>query len=143
MPDAIQPVQFVEALALWCATQAALEYTGTPRAVWAHAADEDAAAAVYSVLRDYDARPTGAVLKPVLAMQWQTVGQSVRAVKLQSQKLLCTLLDADKQPIGPVTMGGFVLIKVLNLKPGATFTTRDERGRALAMFSFEAAFRAA
>lgn len=118
-----------------------LARTGSAIAVFAHAAHEPSAAAIYSVLRCYDGRQD---FNPPawLALQVMTVAQGRADALARAEAIFNRLRSADAQPIVKVTVGAFELLGVRGLRVPTVIGVRDN-GRVDVSFNFEATYRAA
>jgi hypothetical protein len=110
----------------------------SPVALFANAVDESIAAPVYSVLRAYAASPLSHVPRLHTAIQCETVG-TPHAAAQERAELIFARLTTDYGPLKEQAITGFAVKGILNLRPPVP-VRRDEKGRDVFVFSFDAHF---
>lgn len=126
----------IRSLAGYLATAASLQYTGTPRSVWAHTAVERDAADTYSVVRQYGGAVPWTPVS-VSAVQIRTVskGGGSAAAFAQSSALFAALFAADGRPLRNVILGGGIRLSAADCQQPPSFLSLDDRGRAEVVFN--------
>lgn len=137
-------VNFVRDLAKFLRGNAA--DPGVGRTLWTYAAVEGEAGAsgAYTVLAPYPgaARAFGAPLNE-LSLQLMTTGlpRDPESAAAQAEAYHAKLLDTAGRPLRDVTLDGFKIKAVLNLR-GPGVVDRDERERTLIATNFEVKYHA-
>lgn len=142
---AIDPHNFLLALATYLAERTELEHEGTPRALWAGPAAEadcpqleDGRVGTYTELRTYDGS-VEFIGVATAAIQARTVGHLDADAWAQAAAVANGLLDAQGRPLRMLGLTGFRLIGVLNLR-GPSFVERDDKGRAVIVTNLDAKY---
>lgn len=133
----------LRSLAAYMAGAASLAYTGTPRAVWAHAAVDRDAAAVYSVLRQFGgAVPWVPVAEAEVQVRTTALNGNVTGAFAQATALFGSLFDASGRPLRnamiltSATPGAGIRLNAADCRQPPGFVDFDDRGRANVVFNF-------
>lgn len=108
--------------------------------LFAHAADEQYAASVYSVVRAYGGRREYNP-PPQLSVQVMTTAGTDADAMARADQLYAQLIDANGHPLRAVTVNG-VIIDVLELQVPAKLGVRENL-RVEAVFNFDLVYRPA
>lgn len=130
--------EFVIALANYVAGITPTLSRTAPVALFAHAVDETIAAPVYSVFRPYAPNPINHVPMRHTAIQCETIGTPMQAAQERAELIFARLTN-DYGPLKEQAITGFVIKGILNLRPPVA-VRRDDRGRDVIVFSFDAHF---
>lgn len=142
---------FVYSLARWLAASASLQFVNTPRAVWAHQADETGSVAdPYTVVRSYGGQATRWQPLPTISVQLFTKGQSNTATLQRADALHALLTDAAGRPLQNVVIpaytpadaaaGQWRIVWINILQPPALLGRDPTTDRAEVSFNIEIGF---
>lgn len=118
-----------------------LSRSGTAIAMFALEADEQNAAAVYSVLRPYGGRIDQTPV-PAVSVQCMTVAKSPAESLARAQSIADRLRDSAGRTKRNLAITGFV-VKAVTAMTAPGLIGVDDKGRAQCVFNFDASYLAA